>query len=84
MPISHAEAVSHKLALVAEDADEWSGAACKEAIRMLMAFDRDRVALQTSLREMVRIVEAMRYTAGLGKHQAERLARAKALLPKAW
>jgi phosphoglycerate dehydrogenase-like enzyme len=33
-----------------------------------------------SLREMVRIVEAMRMTTGLGKNQIERLERAKALL----
>lgn len=33
-----------------------------------------------SLREMVRIVEAMRMSTGLGKNQIERLERAKALL----
>lgn len=33
-----------------------------------------------SLRDMVRIVEAMRFTTGLGKNQVERLERAKAIL----
>jgi len=36
-----------------------------------------------SLREMVRIVEAMRMSTGLGKNQIERLERAKALLANA-
>lgn len=39
--------------------------------------------VSASLREMVRIVEAMRLSAGLGKNQIERLERAKALLANA-
>ncbi len=39
--------------------------------------------LLTSLVECVRMLEAVRYTAGLGKHQMERLGRAKAAIAKA-
>lgn len=39
--------------------------------------------LRDSLREMVRIVEAMRMSTGLGENQSERLARAKSLLENA-
>ena len=39
--------------------------------------------LADSLAEVVRICEAMRYTAGLGKNQLERIARAKAAIAEA-
>ena len=37
-------------------------------------------SLLTSLQEAIRICEAMRYTAGLGKNQLERIERAKATI----
>ncbi len=39
--------------------------------------------LVDALRGLVRVLEAVRYTAGLGKHQMERLNAAKALLDRA-
>lgn len=36
-----------------------------------------------SLKDCVRMLEAVRYTAGLGKHQMERVERAKAAIAKA-
>ena len=36
--------------------------------------------LLASLQDVVRICEAMRYTAGLGKNQVERIEKAKALI----
>ena len=39
--------------------------------------------LLTSLQEVVRICEALRYTAGLGKNQVERIERAKAAIAEA-
>lgn len=46
-----------------------------------LKIEREKNAeMRESLAGMVRIVEAMRYSAGLGKNQAERLERAKLLL----
>ena len=39
--------------------------------------------LLSSLQEVVRICEAMRYTAGLGRNQVERIEKAKATIAKA-
>lgn len=36
-----------------------------------------------ALKDVTRIVEAMRFSAGLGRNQVERLDRAKALIAKA-
>ena len=41
------------------------------------------IELLDSLRDVTRIVEAMRYTAGLGKGQKERLEKARAVIAKA-
>ena len=42
----------------------------------------EREAFRQSLADIIRIVEAMRYTAGLGKGQLERFEKAKALLAR--
>ena len=42
----------------------------------------DKIELVDSLKGMIRIVEAMRLSTGLGKNQMERLEKAKGLVAK--
>lgn len=72
-------AVVVRILNMVEKSPEAPGWAYGGAIGNGVAYPADTPA-EVSLREMVRIVEAVRLSTGLGKNQLERLARAKALL----